>query len=160
MGRVLAERLGWEFVDTDDLVESRAGKSIAAIFADDGEAAFRDLEERLVGEASQRERTVVALGGGAVLRDATRRRLAAAGPVVWLMAPAAVLAERIAADAGSASRRPSLTGLAGLEEVQRLLAEREPIYARCATARVDAAGEPPEALADAILARLGGPGAA
>lgn len=155
VARLLAERLGWEVVDSDDEIEREAGKAITAIFADEGEPAFRDLEERVVASLCGRKRTVVALGGGAVLREATRERLAAAGPVVWLTAPAETLAARIAGDDASASRRPSLTGLSGLEEVERVLAAREPIYRECATVAVDVDGRPPEAIAAEIETRLG-----
>lgn len=154
VGRLLAQRLGWESIDSDDAVEAQAGKAIAAIFADEGEPAFRDLEERVVADLAGRERAVVSLGGGAVLREATRERLAAAGPVVWLTAPAEVLAQRIAADASSGDRRPSLTGLSGLEEVERVLAEREPIYQECATVAVEADGRTPKAIAEEIAAWL------
>jgi shikimate kinase len=64
VARELAARLGWDWVDADDLIEQRAGKSIAAIFSDDGETAFRDLESDVVNELCGRQRTIVALGGG------------------------------------------------------------------------------------------------
>ncbi|QDV74991.1 shikimate kinase [Botrimarina mediterranea] len=151
VARLLAERLGWASIDSDDEVEREAGKSIAAMFAEDGEPAFRDLEERVVASLCNRDKTVIALGGGAVLREASRRRMTAAGQVVYLTAPAATLAARIAGDATTASRRPSLTGLAGLEEVERVLAVREPIYRECATVAIDVDGRAPEAIADEIV---------
>lgn len=154
VARLLAERLGWASIDSDDEVEREAGKSIAAMFAEDGEAAFRDLEEQLVALLCQRDNTVIALGGGAVLREASRRRIAAAGPVVYLTASATTLAARIADDMTSASRRPSLTGFTGLEEVEQVLAVREPIYRECATVAINVDGRSPEAVADEIVARL------
>lgn len=172
VGRLLAERLGWESVDSDDEIERRAGKSIAAIFADDGEPAFRDSEERVIAELCDRQQTVVALGGGAVLRESTRRRLQAAGPVVWLTAPAETLAARISGDTTSADRRPSLLardeevitdrfenpigasevkkGASDLEEVRSVLADREPIYRECANLAIDAESRLPEELAEEI----------
>lgn len=157
VARLLAERLGWDAIDSDDEIEREAGVTIAQMFATQGEPAFRDLEERIVARLAARERMVVALGGGAVLREATRDRLAAAGPVVWLTASAETLAARIAGDSASADRRPSLTGRsgpAGLEEVERVLAEREPIYRDCATVAIDADGRTPSAIADEIAAWL------
>lgn len=124
--------------------------SIADIFAENGEQAFRELEETVVAELTSRQRTVVSLGGGAVLRGATRDRLATAGPVVWLTAPAATLAARISGDASSGARRPSLTGLSGLEEVERVLAEREPIYRGCATVAVATDGQTANRIAGKI----------
>jgi shikimate kinase len=154
IARLVAERLGWAAVDSDDLIESAAGKSIAAIFAEDGEPAFRDLEEEVVASLCEADRTVVALGGGAVLRETTRERLKNAGPVVWLTASAATLAERIDADTATASRRPSLTGVGAAEEVGRLLAVREPTYRECATVAITVDGRTPEAIADEIVAVL------
>lgn len=155
VGRLLADRLGWESVDTDDLIEEQAGKSIASIFAEEGEPAFRDLEAEVVGRVCERSDLVVSLGGGAVLREATRGRLHAAGPVVWLTASAETLAERIAGDATSGDRRPSLTRLSGLKEVRRVLAEREPIYQECANVAINADGRSPEMIATEILDWLG-----
>ena len=154
VAKLIAERLGWAVVDSDDEVEREACKPITAIFAEDGESAFRELEERVVASLCEREQTVVALGGGAVLREATRQRLATAGQVVWLTAPASTLAARIAGDATTASRRPSLTGLSGLEEVERVLAVREPIYRECATFAIDVDGRAPDAIADEIVTLL------
>lgn len=96
----------------------------------------------------------MSLGGGAVLRAATRDRLAAAGPVVWLTAPAAVLAERIADDDATAGRRPSLTGQSVAEEVEQVLADREPIYRECANVAVEVAGRTPAAIAEEIAGWL------
>ena len=154
VARLLAPRLGWDVVDADEEIVRRAGKPIAAIFADDGEPAFRDLEERVVAELCGRDRVVVALGGGAILREATRERLLAAGPVVWLTAPAETLAARIAGDDGTAANRPALTTLDGLEEVKRLLAERTPLYKECATVSFDTGELSPEAVAERIFTWL------
>ncbi|MEN0110155.1 MAG: shikimate kinase, partial [Planctomycetota bacterium] len=152
VGRLLAAQFGWESVDSDDVIEAEAGKPIAAIFSEQGEPAFRDHEERVVAALCDRPRVVASLGGGAVLRAKTRDRLTAAGPVVWLEAPADTLAARIAGDSSSGARRPSLTGAPASAEVARVLAERMPVYRACATVAVDADGRPPEAVADEIAA--------
>jgi shikimate kinase len=110
VARELAAQLNYDWADADAIIEDRARKSIAAIFADDGELAFRDLEAAVVPELSRRRRTVAALGGGAVLRDASRAAIRAAGPVVWLTASIDSILQRIAADSLTASRRPKLTG--------------------------------------------------
>ncbi|MGL4512706.1 MAG: shikimate kinase [Lacipirellulaceae bacterium] len=162
IARILAKKLSlstgeaWSAIDADDEIELVAGKSIASMFAEEGEPVFRDLEERVVADLCGGERVVVALGGGAVLREATRKRLAEAGPVVWLTAPAEELARRLAADAATALRRPSLTGLPPAEEVARVLAERTPVYAACATFAVATEGRSPELIADEVVARLRG----
>ena len=93
-----------------------------AIFAEEGEAAFRDLEASAVAALSRKRRVVVALGGGAVLREENRRAICGAGPVVWLTAGVDTILERLAADAATASRRPTLTTAGGRAEVEELLA--------------------------------------
>jgi shikimate kinase len=154
VARHLAERLGYDSIDADAEIERRAGKSIAAFFADDGEAAFRDLESRLVTELASLRRTVVALGGGAVLRETNRNAIRAAGPVVWLTAPVHVIVARLAADPTTAGRRPNLTKFGGREEVEALLAERTPMYRQCATLVVNTDGKTCAQVADEIAAKL------
>src|SRR4051812_17648318 len=87
VGPLLAAALGWEFADADDLIEAAAGRSVADIFAAEGEAGFRDREAAALAELCRGERRVVATGGGAVLRPANRELLAASGFVAWLTAP-------------------------------------------------------------------------
>src|SRR3954447_21902345 len=84
VGRLLAERLGWAFVDADEELEIRAGRSIADIFTTDGEPAFRALESAVLRELASRDRHVIACGGGVVLRDDHRRLLRTGGHCVWL----------------------------------------------------------------------------
>ena len=154
VARVLAARLGCDWVDADVEVELRAGKSIAAIFADSGEEAFRDLEPEVVTELCQREATILALGGGAILREANRQAIAACPQVVWLQASAEVIAERILGDATTAQRRPNLTNRGGRQEIEQLLAAREPFYRACATLEVDTENKQPAEIADQIVSKL------
>jgi shikimate kinase len=151
----LATRLGWDWVDADVEVELRAGKSIAAIFADDGEPAFRDLESVVVEELCGRSLTVLALGGGAVQRESNRQEIKKCGAVVWLQASVETIQERIAADPATAARRPNLIGAGGRAEIERLLAQRTPNYRACATLEVDTDNKTPTEIADEILAALG-----
>src|SRR5262245_6207675 len=106
VGRRLARSLGWTFVDTDALVESAAGRSISAVFADEGEAAFRAREREAVARACAMTAAVVAVGGGALLDPENRQRLLAAGPVICLRAQPGELARRL----GAARDRPLLNG--------------------------------------------------
>lgn len=151
----LAVRLGWDWVDADVEVELRAGKSIAAIFADDGEAAFRDLEASTVDELCRRTDVVIALGGGGVLREENRQSIKSCGAVVWLQASVDAIEQRIAADPDSSARRPNLTKAGGRTEIERLLRERTPNYRACATLEVDTEGKTPADVADEIVAALG-----
>jgi shikimate kinase len=150
----LAERLGWDWVDADVEIERQAGRSIATIFAESGETAFRDLESDVVASLCQRQQVVLALGGGAVLREANQKMLARCRPVVWLQASAPVLAARLAGDPTTAQRRPNLTNRGGLHEIEQMLALREPIYRSVATLVVDTEGKDPVEIAEEILAAL------
>ena len=137
VARVLAERLGWNWIDADVELETRAGKSIADIFRDSGEQAFRDLESAVIAELVQRERLVIATGGGVVLREQNRQALQQAGQIVWLRARLETILSRLAGDASTAERRPNLTNQGGAEEVRQLLEQREPIYRALAQIAVD-----------------------
>jgi shikimate kinase len=156
VAQTLARQLGWDWVDADVEVELRAGKSIAEIFAADGEPAFRDLEAQVVAKLCTCERTVLALGGGAVLRDDNRQAIQECQAVVWLRATPETLAHRIAGDSTTATRRPNLTNHGGRTEIQALLAQRTPFYRSCATLVVDTENKDPAEIADEIIAALRG----
>lgn len=154
VARLLAGLLGWDWVDSDVEVELRAAKSIAALFADDGEEVFRDLETAVLQELLGWDKTVVAAGGGAVLRPENRRTLRRATAVVWLRAEPATILERIQSDASTAGRRPNLTTRGGEAEVVELLARRTPWYRECADEEIDTEGKDPSAIAAEIAAGL------
>src|SRR5207248_1001837 len=128
---LLAERLGWSWTDADAELESRAGKSIRQIFAEDGEPAFRRMESEILVELSKRERHIVATGGGVILDPLNRESLRKSGVIIWLTADAATIQQRLEQDHSTADRRPVLT-IGGLSEIQQLLAVREPLYRQCA----------------------------
>lgn len=151
VARQLALRLGWPWVDADVEIELKAGKSIAAIFADGGEEAFRELESQVLEALLGREGLIVAAGGGAVLRPANRRLLHQRGRVVWLRAEPATLLERVSADATTAERRPQLTTVGGPSEVENLLARRTPLYRECAELALDTERKDPVQIADEII---------
>lgn len=154
VAQLLGLTLGWEWIDADVEIEMRAGRSIAAIFAEQGEPAFRDLESSVIAELVQRQQTVIAAGGGVVARTENRRAIGQASHVVWLTATVTSLVERITADATTAARRPSLTALGAESEIRRLLAEREPWYRECATLTIDTTDRPPTEIAAEIIERL------
>jgi len=151
VGRVLADQLGWGFADCDDVIESKAGKSIAEIFTGEGEAGFRDRESAVLHELASRNRVVIATGGGAVQRVANRNLLRGSGFVAWLTASPETIWGRLQSDPATRARRPNLTPAGGLEEVRALLAAREPLYRAIAHFTVDADLPSPEAAAAAIL---------
>lgn len=150
----LAQRLAWPWIDADAELERRAGKTIKQIFADRGEAAFRDLESVVLADLVKLDRHIVALGGGVVLRESNRRLLAGRGKVVWLQASPEVLEARISGDATTAERRPNLTGQGGLAEIRSLLAERTPIYTSCADLTINAESQPAVEIAGQIIDEL------
>ena len=153
--RLLAERLGWNWLDSDLVLEERLGQSIREIFERDGEAAFRQKEAALLVELSQLRRHVIAMGGGVVLSEANRTRLQSAGWTVWLTADPATLWERLQSDPTTKERRPTLT-VGGIEELEQTLAARERHYRDCARLTVSTAGRSPQAVVDEILVHLPG----
>jgi shikimate kinase len=153
VARQLAMRLGYDWVDADVELELQAGKTIATIFAEEGESGFRDREQQVIAELCRRDRTVVALGGGAVLREANREAIRAAGVVIWLQASVSSLAARIRDDPLSAARRPNLTKSGGRNEIEQVLAQRTPIYRAAATWTVDTEGKTVAEVVEEVLAR-------
>jgi shikimate kinase len=149
--QLLAHRLGWDCVDTDDVLEGRAGRSVRAIFADEGEAGFRARETAVLEELCRGGPRVVATGGGIVLAEANRQRMKQAGRVVWLTADAETIWRRLQTDPTTAERRPNLAG-GGLSEIVELLARREPLYRSCADLVVDTTHRSPEDVVNVVLA--------
>jgi shikimate kinase len=156
VGRLLANRLGWTFADADERVEATAGKSIAELFASEGELSFRDRESAALAELCARSRCVIATGGGAILREHNRQLLKTGGFVAWLTAPPEALWERLQTDPITAARRPHLTLTGGLDEVRALVAARAALYTETADFAVVSDTLSPEAVADAILAAWNG----
>jgi shikimate kinase len=155
LARLLAERLGWAWIDADVEIERRAGKSIARIFAEDGEPAFRDLEAQVIADLCARDRLVLATGGGAPLRPESRAAMRRNGRVVWLKALAQTIHARMSGDATTAARRPSLTDKDPRAEIEHLLARREPAYREAAHCAVDTEGRTPDELVAEIAERCG-----
>jgi shikimate kinase len=154
LARLLAGRLGWPWIDADAEIERVAGKSIAAIFAEEGEAGFRVRESQVVAELCGRSGWVLAMGGGAPLRVENRQAMRQSGRVVWLTASPQTIWQRMSGDETTPDRRPSLTVKPPLDEISYLLESRAPVYQQCADLVVDGEGRRPEQLADEILTRL------
>ena len=152
VGRLVAGRLGWGFVDLDDQITAAAKRSVREIFEAEGEAGFRNRESAAMAEVAGRDRTVIALGGGALLREQNRAMIPRGrSAVVYLRAGAEELHRRIHADAATAAHRPALTHLGGgLDEVRQLLAAREGIYREVMTHELEVTDRRPEDLADEL----------
>lgn len=152
VGRLLAGRLARPFLDADVEFERILGRSIASVFAEEGESAFRDREERVLDELTTgHPGAILATGGGVVLRESNRRALRSFGFVVWLRADPAEASARLRADPRGLSSRPALTTAGTLAEVASVLDARTPLYRAVADAVVVTDRKPPDAVADAIL---------
>jgi shikimate kinase len=156
LGQALAHRLGWGFVDLDQLVVHTAGLSIKNIFQTHGEAHFRRLETQQLLESLRLKDHVLSLGGGAVLAEENRRAIADSGhAVVYLKADVEELHRRIVSDPTTAAQRPDLTHLGGsIEEIRSLLTARAPIYEQLAWLSLDVTGRSIDAIIDAIVVEL------
>jgi len=124
VGRLVAEQLRFAFLDTDTVIEARAGKTIAEIFTTDGEAAFRELETKIVRELTERAHTVISTGGGLVMKPENMASLKTHALVVCLWASP----EGIYARVKNQNHRPLLQDAEPLEKIRQLLAERTPAY--------------------------------
>ena len=152
VGRALARRRGWRFVDTDERIRRAAGRDVPALFAEEGEAAFREREAEIVREVAAGQRQVIATGGGAVLRPENVSALRESGLVVWLTARPEVV---VARTQHRAADRPLLAGGGGdlLAHVLRMLGERGPLYQAAAHVIVDTSDRVPSAIAAEIERR-------
>jgi shikimate kinase len=154
LARLLAERLGWDWIDADVEIECRAGKTIAQIFAEDGEPVFRDIEAQVIADLCRRDPMVLAAGGGAPLRAESRQAMRQAGTVVWLSARPETILARMSGDTTTTTRRPDLTDKGPLQEIIHLLEVRTPIYQESAHCTVDTEGKTPNELADEIIEQV------
>ena len=146
VGRLLSDALGCPFLDLDDLIVKKAGKSIPEIFAEDGEPAFRQMEARLLRQTVEKygENTVIlSLGGGAVTTPASAALLHEKTVCIYLRATLETLLRRLA---GETAGRPLADN-----SVASRLAEREPVYEKTAHVTVDTDGLTPEEVTDEII---------
>lgn len=150
IARLAAHGLGWSWLDADDELEKRYGRSIRAIFAAEGESGFREKESTVLAQLCRLPRQVIATGGGIVLREHNRALLRSSGRTVWLTADVETLWQRVQTDNATAERRPPLT-VGGRAEMEEIICLREPLYRQCADYIVDAAGREPNDIAAEIL---------
>ncbi len=150
IGRQLAKELGWAFVDSDHEIEARTGASIPLIFDVEGEAGFRLREKKVIDELTQRERIVLATGGGVVLDPENRAHLAARGTVVYLSATADQLFARTAKD----RNRPLLQIADPRAKLESLLEIRDPLYREIADLVVDTGKRSVRTAEREILAKM------
>jgi shikimate kinase len=124
VGRLVAEQLHFDYLDTDEFIQSRTGRPIAEIFSTDGEAAFRKMEQELVGELAARTKTVIATGGGLPMNPQNLVNLKTHALVVCLWASPEKIWERVK----NQTHRPLLHDADPQKKIRELLAAREPFY--------------------------------
>lgn len=151
VGRLLAERLGWSFLDLDDLVEHWAGVAVEAIFESWGEARFRELEQAVAGEALPLERVVIAPGGGWAATPGRLDALPEGTLSVWLRVSPAEAVRRVRETSGRG--RPLLQKGDPEERAEELLEARRVFY-RAADLHVDTERALPDEVVDAILEHM------
>jgi shikimate kinase len=137
VGLMLAQHLGLDFLDLDEMLETRAGQPIRQIVAEQGWGQFRRLERDLLAEMICRKDAVISTGGGAILHKEIWNLLRQTGLAVWLTADIDTICRRLAEDGKSTSQRPSLTEADIYVEVAQVLAEREPLYKKGSHLAVD-----------------------
>lgn len=150
VGRHLARQLGWRFVDSDAEIEREIGGTIRDWFAQHGEPAFRDVEQRVIDALTQQDGIVLATGGGAVLRPANRDALHGRTQVFYLRSTPDELARRLRND----TQRPLLQGTDPQRKLRELYRERDPLYRRTAHFVVETARPSVPALLNMVLMQL------
>jgi shikimate kinase len=150
IGKLLAKRLGKQYIEMDELIVERLGLSIPEIVDTYGWQKFRDTEAEITFEVGGVDNVVNATGGGVVTRDENIRELKKKGKLIWLKANTNTLLNRI----GNSQSRPSLTGKSSREDMEVVMADRSPIYQRAADFIVDTEDKRPEEIVDTIVKLL------
>ncbi len=148
VGHLVAARLGFRFVDTDDRIEADAGKSIPEIFADDGEPRFRELESAALHDTLRGDEQVISTGGGIILDVENRKAIRAGGYCVWMAVTPETVWERVSGE----HHRPLLQNGDPPGTIRRLLEDREPLYRETAHLEIRTDHRRPAEIADEILA--------
>jgi shikimate kinase len=150
VGRQLARRLNWAFADADAEIERRIGCTIRAYFEQHGEPAFRDIEQSVLERLLLRERLVLATGGGAVVREASRQLLAGHAEVVYLRSSPEELMRRLRHD----THRPLLQVSDPMRKLRELFESRDPLYRECARFVIETGRPSVKILTGMILMQL------
>jgi len=153
VGFRLASRMGRRFVDTDDLIESKEGE-ISDIVKSRGWDYFRAIEKRIIEDISREDNLVIALGGGAVLDADNVVSLERNGLIIWLKANPEVLRKRMKEDHRTYVSRPTLTGKGTIEELEELMAYRDPFYEKAGKIQLDTSSLDVETIAGKIMTVL------
>ncbi|MCL0094565.1 shikimate kinase [Dehalococcoidales bacterium] len=151
VGKIVAEKLGKEFIELDLLIEQRAGKTIAEVFQQDGEIAFRELEIEVTKEVSEKKNVVIACGGGLVLNKINIDRLSKECLIVYLTASPGVILKRISSEE---NERPLLKTANKALVVQELLRWRKPFYEQAADIKINTSKLDINSVAEQIIEKV------
>ena len=154
IGKLLAERLGYHFIDTDHELCRRNQQTVEEIVAERGWQGFRMVERALLQEMAGQKKTVLAVGGGAIEHEDIWPLLRSGHFIVWLQADKETILSRMAADDTSSKQRPALTSQNIEDEVAEVLARRSPLYQSGSDMTLDTATRTPVELVEQILAHL------
>lgn len=149
LAKIIAEMMNYRVLDTDNIIEQLAGKSISEIFAEMGEAEFRKLETQVLKQVAVRTRTVVATGGGIILSQANWYYLRQ-GLTIWLDVPTPLLADRLRSD----TSRPLLQNVDLNTRLSQLMKQRRSLYAESDLHMQISTARPPRAVAEDIIATI------
>ena len=151
VGRAIAHRTKRRFIDADDYLEQKAGKTIKEIFSEGGEERFRQIESEIIEELGLLDGLVIATGGGAVLKEENVKNMKRNGFVVLLEADLETIHKRLTKDAKGQMKRPSLTNMEHYDEIRYLLEYRRPFYKKAADYCLDTTGLSVNQLAEKII---------
>lgn len=154
VGKLLAERLGYRFIDTDHELCRRNQQTVAAIVAERGWQGFRAVERALLQEMAGQKGTVLAVGGGAIEHEDIWPLFRSGHFIVWLQADKETILSRMAADDTNSKQRPALTSQHIEDEVVEVLARRAPLYRSGSDMALDTAIKTPTEIVEHILARF------
>ena len=153
VGKVLATKLGREFIELDSIIEKKAGKTIPEIFQQDGETGFRELEIEVTKDVAGKKNAVIACGGGIVLNKINIERLGKSARMVYLTASPGVILKRVANEEG---QRPLLEVDNPTLATREMLRFRKPFYERAADIKIDTSELDINAVSEQIISKLEG----
>lgn len=158
MARLIAEKIGWDFVDADELLMKNAGETVADIVSKGGWSIFRKLEKETLKAICLNKRQVVATGGGVVTDEENIDLMKQHGTVVWLRAAPETILSRMSQDTQTSHLRPSLTDYDLKSEIEATLQERTPMYANAMTVEVDTDSKTLPEISSEVVSILSGIG--
>lgn len=154
VGKALARQLGYDFIDSDILIEKEADCSISEIVKKEGWPGFRNREKDVIKKLSKRKKVVIAAGGGAILDSENVEHLKKSGVLIWLKASPETILSRLKEDDKTSSQRPSLTGKSLDAELKQILKERTPLYKGAAHIEIDTDNCPIEEIVKEICNKI------